>query len=170
MTTQPSPVTTESAGPWVNWIAAGRPDADPYTRARFARIGALPTNAASAQTFEARVDSGGQRLHSSCEYAVEGPLPDVSWWSIAVYSERGMLIPNAADRYAYNAGSVAANPDGTFQVSLARDARPGNWLPTGGAGRLALVLTLYQPPSQARLVRARTGQTALPVIRRVQCR
>ena len=170
LSSQPSALTTESVGPWVNWVSAGRVEADPYTRARFARIGSLPVNAASTQTFEARADNTGQRLHSSCEYAVEGPVPDAQWWSVGVYSDRGQLIPNAAERYAFNAGTLAQNPDGTFLVSLARDARPGNWLPTGGAGRLALVLTLHQAPSQAKLVKARAQVTTLPNIRRVQCR
>jgi hypothetical protein len=170
LSTMPSLLTTERTGPWVTWVAAGRVDADPYTRARFARVGSLPLNAAATQTYEAQVDSAGQRLHSSCEYAVEGPVPDVNWWSVGVFSDRGQLITNSAERYAFNAGTLAQNPDGTFLVSLARDARPGNWLPTGGAGRLALVMTLHQAPSQAKLVRSRSESLRLPTIRRVQCR
>jgi hypothetical protein len=53
-------------------------------------------------------------------------------------------------------------PDGSFLVTLARDARPGNWLPTGGAGRLTLVLTIIEGGDV-------TG-TGLPEIRRVACR
>lgn len=169
LSTQPSWLTAEINGPWVSWVAAGRLDADPYTRAHFARVGSLPFNAASMQTFEARTDSSGQRLYSSCEYQVEGTLPRSPWWSIGVFSDRGQLIQNAAERYAFNAGSLAPNPDGTFLISLARDARPGNWLPTGGAGRLTLVLTLYQNTSTVRVNEA-SAQSQLPIIRRVQCR
>jgi hypothetical protein len=95
-----------------------------------------------------------------------------AWWSLAVYDDRGLLIPNAADRYAFTSDNVAYNPDGTFQVSMGRDARPGNWLPIGGAGRLTLLLEMIEP---ARLSNAGQTETAapkmaMPVIRRTACR
>jgi hypothetical protein len=54
-------------------------------------------------------------------------------------------------------------------VALARDARPGNWLPTGGAGRLALTLTTIDATTPV-LVKAGAAPKPLPAIRRVQCR
>jgi hypothetical protein len=60
-------------------------------------------------------------------------------------------------------------PDGTFVVALARDARPGNWLPTGGAGRLALTLTTIDATAPV-LTKTGAVPTPLPDIRRVQCR
>lgn len=83
------------------------------------------------------------------------------WWTIALYDDSGHLIPNAAGRHAFNSSTIMRRPDGSFLVSLARDARPGNWLPTGGAGRLTLVLTLIE---------AGDASGALPEIRRVACR
>lgn len=159
-------LTTVTAGPWVSWPAAATPDADPYTRARVARQGSLPISGNVARTFEARTDNDGQRLHSSCDYAVVGHKLEDGWWTIAVYDDHGRLIPNAADRYAFNSSTVARSADGSFAVSLARDARPGNWLPTGGAGRLKLVLTLLESGD----VIAQGGAAALPEIRKVACR
>lgn len=171
MSSTASVLTTEAYGPWTTWVAAGRTDADPYTRARFSRIGSLPINSASAQAFEALSDQTGQRLHSACDYEIEGALSDVQWWSLAAYTDRGLLIPNPAERHAFNAATIALNPNGTFLVSLARDARPGNWLPTGGAGRLALVLTIFQGAQQAGAgPRIKEQALTLPTIRRVQCR
>ena len=46
-----SRLTTRSYGPWSTWIAAGRPDADPYTRARVARNGLLPIASTLELTF-----------------------------------------------------------------------------------------------------------------------
>src|SRR5262245_17863161 len=37
-----SRLSTRTFGPWTTWVAAGRPDADPYTRAHTARNGLLP--------------------------------------------------------------------------------------------------------------------------------
>jgi len=137
-----SPLTTQAAGPWTAWLAAGRPDADPYTRAHFIRRGMLPVSSALALTYEALSDDEGQRLHSSCEYAIEGDEPHTRFWSISVFDEAGRLIPNPAERYAYNSATLLRSPSGRLDISLARSARPGNWLPTTGAGRISVVLTV----------------------------
>ena len=160
-------LTTRSIGAWVAWTSAGRADADPYTRAHFIRRGMLPVSSALALTMEAVLDNEGQRLHSSCEYLIEGEEPLSRFWSISVFDEQGRLIPNPADRYSYNSATLLRSPGGRFSIALARSARPGNWLPTGGAGRVSLVLTVEEqrdggPPSmQAWLP---------PAIRRVSCR
>ena len=86
-----------------------------------------------------------------------------------VFDERGGLIGNAAERYVYTSETVALGADGRFTLTLGRDARPGNWMPTGGAGRINLVLTVLEQRSAL----AEGGQTAapkLPEIRRVVCR
>jgi hypothetical protein len=163
-----SRLTTRSSGPWVSWISAARPDADPYTRAHFVRAGSLQLNAAVATTWQARADSGGQRLHSACDYLVEGGI-EAPWWSIAVFDDAGRLISNAAERHSYTSDTMALGADGRFSVTLGRDARPGNWLPTGGAGRLSLVLVVLDQRS----VLADEGpgtRAPLPEIRRLVCR
>lgn len=163
-----SRLTTARLGPWMTWTAAARPDADPYTRAHFVSAGTLPVSSEVQRTLVARTDSAGERLHSSCEYLVEGRLPKVEWWSIAVFDERGRLIPNEAERYAFTGQTIALAHAGQFAVTLAREARPGNWLPTGGAGRLSLVLNIAEnrtPDSTAKFDAAQ-----LPAIRKVKCR
>lgn len=163
-----SRLTTAKLGPWTTWTAAARPDADPYTRAHFVNAGTLPVSAQIQRTLVARVDQNGDRLHSSCEYLIEGSLAKVEWWSIAVFDERGRLIPNEADRHTFTGQTVALAHAGNFAITLAREARPGNWLPTGGAGRLALVLNITEnrtPDSATKLVAAQ-----MPTIRKVKCR
>ena len=68
-----SPFTTKRSGPWVAWSNAAVKEVDPYTRAHFARVGSLPLSASAAATYQAKTDSTGQRLHSSCDYVIEGP-------------------------------------------------------------------------------------------------
>jgi hypothetical protein len=162
-----SGLTTRSIGAWTAWVAAGRADADPYTRAHFIRRGMLPVSSALALSMEAILDSEGQRLHSSCEYLIEGEEPPGRFWSLSVFDEQGRLIPNPAERYSYNSVTALRSPGGRFSIALARSARPGNWLPTGGAGRISLVLTVEEPRDSG----AQSPQTwAPPAIRRVSCR
>lgn len=164
-----TPLTTVQQGPWVGWTSGGRADADPYTRAHFARLGSLQLSAENLLTYVAHTDSDGRRLHSSCDYSVEGREPGTAWWSITVFNDRGELIANAAQRYAFTSQTISLHPDGTFVVTLARDARPGNWLPTGGAGRLALTLTTIDATAPV-LTKAGAAAKPLPLIRRIQCR
>lgn len=160
-----SQLTTLRSGPWSMWFRLGQRDADPYTRAHHARTGHLAISSHIAATWEAKYDVDGRRLHSSCEYLLEAEAVEATWFSIAVYDEKGLLIPNAAERHAFTSQTLAANPDGTFFVVLARDARPGNWLPVGGAGRLNVVVTMIEPkPSVLE------SAQHLPNIRRIACR
>ena len=125
-----SQLTAATAGPWVTWTAAGRMDADPYTRAHTVRLGLLPLNSTLALTYQAQTDADGQRIHSSCVYTVDASALDAEWWSLAVFDERGGLIRNSANRYAFNSSTVLRDIDGGVRIVVAREARPGNWLPS----------------------------------------
>lgn len=160
-----SPLTTERSGPWVAWPAAGRSETDPYTRANVLRRGILPMSPAFAFSFEARVDSDGRKLHSACEYAIDSGDIDAAWWALSAFDDRGRLIDNPAQRFSYNAATTMRAPGGRFQIVLAREARPGNWLPIGGGGYIRIVLEV-QEAKGVWLTPARP----LPVIRRVACR
>ncbi len=162
--------TTNHIGPWVIWTSEGRADADPYTRAHFARSGRLNMSTEIAGTYIARTDASGIRLHSSCEYHIEGADIDASWWSLSAFDEHGQLIPNPSQRYTYTSDTVALSPDGSFVITLARDARPGNWLPTGGAGRLALVLHTLEGANAMSNSGEIDDQITLPTIKTVACR
>jgi hypothetical protein len=161
-------LTTVRHGPWTAWTSAGRPDADPYTRAHFARLGTLQLTTEMALTYVAFTDSDGNRLHSSCDYSVEGNEPGGTWWSLTVFNDRGELVANPAQRYAFTSETIALRADGTFAVTLAREASPGNWLPTSGAGRLALLFTTFDVANS--MFEKSEQKKPLPVIRRVQCR
>jgi hypothetical protein len=169
MVSRGSPLSTDSYGPWQHWRALGRDFADPYTRAHLASSGKLRISSNSAGIFEARTDNLGARLHSSCDYVIEGSNLAGLWWSLAVFVARGRLIANDANRYAFTADTIAPNPNGSFIVTLGRDARPGNWLPTSGAGRLALVFTVLDPSTGLSDEARAERNKLLPVIRREGC-
>lgn len=162
-----SRLTTHRSGPWVAWTGAGRSDADPYTRAHFLRRGMLPVSSTVTLTYQATTDSDGQGLYSSCDYAIEGQEPPAAFWSLAVFDENGALIPNPADRYSFNSATVMRPTSGRLEIRLARNARPGNWLPTGGAGRLALVFTIEELQGTAA---DQSAKIELPPIKRLACR
>lgn len=164
-----SPLSVETYGPWQQWPAIGREGADPYTKAHMISTGKLRISSDSAGIFEARTDSEGARLHSSCNYVVDGENMRGLWWSLGVFDSRGKLIANDADRYEFTADTIAPNPNGSFVVSLGRDARPGNWLPTSGAGRLVLVFTVLDPATGLSTEQRAERNKHLPIITREGC-
>lgn len=169
MVSRGSALSTDMYGPWQQWRDSGRAAADPYTRAHLAVTGKMLISADSAGIFEARIDSTGARLHSSCDYVIEGPAMPGVWWSMAVFDANGRLINNDAKRYAFTSDTIAPDPDGTFLVTLGRDARPGNWLPTRGAGRLVLVFTILDPATGLSSEQRALRNNTLPTIRREDC-
>ena len=164
-----SKISVDSYGPWIHWRHAGQAGADPYTRAHIAKGGTLQFSSDAAGVFQANSDTSGAYLHSSCDYLIEGPYASGMWWSISVFDRYGKLISNDAARYAFTSDTVAANPDGTYIITLGRDARPGNWLPTGGAGRLALVFTVLDPATGLSQEERGERYKLLPTIRRENC-
>ncbi len=165
-----SALTTSHVGPWSVWRSAGKPDADPYTKAHMARAGRLPITATSALYFFASGDEKGNTLLAKCEYVVEGRPLNAAWWSLAIYDGTGRLIPNKAGRYSFNRTDVARRADGSFRVVLARNARPGNWLPTSDQGSLKLVLRAYDLRDADSVLDKAAAERGLPTIRKVVCR
>ena len=163
-----SRLSTRSFGPWTTWLAAGRPDADPYTRAHTARNALLPITSTLELTSYAKTDGEGAQLQSACDYAVTVEGLEGAWWNLAAFDRRGGLIPNGADRYAFSSDSAMREPDGRAVIVVARDARPGNWLPVG-AGKITLVLTVQDA---VRAAAAHTGGSikGMPTIRKIGCR
>ncbi|MGE3066531.1 MAG: DUF1214 domain-containing protein [Hyphomicrobiaceae bacterium] len=160
-------LSTRQTGPWQTWAIAGRIDADPYTRAHMIRAGLMPVTPLQATTWRATRDSSGRQLHSACEYLIVTKQFDAEWWDLAVFDSAGRPIANAADRHAFNSGTVMREPDGSAIITLARDARPGNWLPTAGGGAVTLMLTIQDPSYGAALDSGRVKP--LPEITRVAC-
>ncbi|MBR2536172.1 MAG: DUF1214 domain-containing protein [Hyphomicrobium sp.] len=162
-------VSTDTYGAWRHWRSEGRADADPYTRAHLSNSGMLRISSDSAGIFEASADDGGARLHSSCNYVIEGNDMGRLWWSLTVFNTSGEVIANDAGRYAFTSDTAALNPDGSFIITLGRDARPGNWLPTSGAGRLILNFTILDPSTGLSDDDRAERNSLLPAVRREGC-
>ena len=163
-----SPLTTRHIGPWEVWKDAGRVEADPYTRAHFAKTGQLPTGSRNALYFLATRDSNGVHLSTSCDYVVSGRGPHALWWSVSAYDSTGQLFANPAQRYAFSNAAVMRSPDGTFSVVVSKEARAGNWLPVAGNTAFNLMMSVYG--LEADDGRDAAQDTGLPVIRKGACR
>ena len=166
-----SPLTTASFGPWQSWLSEGNPNADPYTRAHLARSGRLPLTSTVARYFMADTDSRGRSLSSGCEYSIVGAPLDARWWSLAVYDAYGSLIANPSHRYSFNSEEAIRRADGSFHITLSRNARPENWLP-GGSGpdrNLVLVLRVYGARDTDISGIGQIPLERLPTIERVRC-
>jgi hypothetical protein len=160
-------LSTRTIGPWVAWTSAGRPDAEPYTRAHIALNGLLPVSSTSEIAFRARTDSDGSRLTSGCDYAVVMEDFEPAWWNL--FDGNGGLVPNAAERYAFSSSGAMREPDGRTVIAVGRDARPGNWLPSGRTNRIVLVLTI-QDAGWAAAINGGGAPKAMPRIVRAGCR
>lgn len=162
-------LTTTRHGAWVAWPAAGKVDADPYTRAHTVRLGLLPLNPSLALTYHARTDEGGTRLHSSCDYEIDLDGFDAQWWSLVAFDDSGRSIRNGAQRYGFNTATTMRDATGKARIVLARDARAGNWLPTAGAGGVTLAFTIQDPKWTQQAVDDQAKPRQLPTLRKLGC-
>ncbi len=164
-----SRLSTVTQGPWVSWPASGRVEADPYTRAHTVRLGLLPLNPSLAMSYHARTDDSGERIYSSCDYLIKLDDLAAQWWSLAVFDDAGRAIRNQAQRFAYNSATIVRDIDGKAAVIMARDARPGNWLPIGGAGNVTLSLSIQDPKWAQQSLDDGGKPKILPSILKVAC-
>jgi hypothetical protein len=140
------------AGPWKAWPYIGGADIDPYARAVIARSGEAPLGRDQGLAFIARTDSDGAPLGADCEYRIVDPLPTARFWTIALASPDGRLLANPTERYGYSSVDVLRKETGAFEIDVARDARPGNWLSPGESKGFVVMLRLYDTPLDAESV------------------
>jgi hypothetical protein len=156
-----------SVGAWTAWPKSGSVDIDPYARANIARTGELPTGMGDGVAFYAHSDDARHAFDGRCSFIVSGMTPAARYWTITLYDPDGKLVANAIDRHSFTSDEIVRDSDGSFAVTVAPLARPGNWLPTGGVDKFVLVLRLYDTP-----IGVSTGTTKegpMPAITRKGC-
>ncbi len=130
-------------GSWTAWPKTGTADADPYARATIARTGQLPVALGDGVSFTAQTDDSGRLLDGRCETVLSGVTPAARFWTLTLYNSDGDLVANSIERYGFSSQEIVRHADGSFEIVVAPRANPGNWLPTGGTERYALVLRFY---------------------------
>lgn len=135
-----------SIGAWTAWPKTGTSGVDPYARAAIARNGELPIGSGDGVAFFASADDKGRPLDGRCDVVLAGTTPQARFWTLTIYDREGQLIASSLDRRGFTSQEIARQSDGSFSIAVAPRARPGNWLPTGGAERYVLVMRLYDTP------------------------
>jgi hypothetical protein len=158
---------TLKIGAWTARPKTGTADADPYSRASIVRSGELPVGTGDGVAFTAITDDRNKPLDGRCDVVVSGVTPAARFWTLTLYDRKGQLVANTLQRYGFTSQEVIRGADGSFEVRVTSRARSGNWLPTGGIERYALMLRLYDTPVG---VATRTQRDApMPQISTVGC-
>ena len=130
-------------GSWTARPKTGTADADPYARATIARTGQLPLALGDGVSFTAQTDDNGRLLDGRCDVVLSGVTPAARFWTLTLYNAEGGLVANTVERFGFSSQEIVRHADGSFDIVIAPRANPGNWLPTGGIERYALVLRFY---------------------------
>ncbi len=166
-TTRGTDLGTLTIGAWTARPRTGTADVDPYSRATIVRNGELPIGAGDGVAFTATTDDKKKPLDGRCDVVVSGVTPPARFWTLTLYDRKGHLVANSLQRYGFTSEEIVRASDGSFEVHIASRARSGNWLPTGGIERYALMFRLYDTPVG---VATRTKRDApMPQIATVGC-
>ncbi len=110
----------------------------------------------------------GARLSARFEYRLRGSMGDASMLGIGVFSG-GLGTPEGLVRDGYlSSKELELEPDGSFEIALSRDERPGNWLPMSERTnslniRQTLLERQRQKPAPIELIRVDGGQGPRPL-------
>ena len=159
---------TLTIGAWTARPQTGTADIDPYSRATIARNGELPIGTGDGVAFTADDRRQASKpLDGRCDVVVSGVTPPARFWTLTLYDSKGHLVANSLQRYGFTSQEIVRGADGAFEIRIASRSRAGNWLPTGGIERYALMLRLYDTPVG---VATRTQRDApMPSIATVGC-
>lgn len=166
-TTRGTEIGTLTIGPWTARPRTGTADVDPYSRATIVRNGELPIGTGDGVAFTATADGEKKALDGRCDVVVSGVTPPARFWTLTLYDRKGHLVANSLQRYGFTSQEIVRQSDGSFEIHIAARSRAGNWLPTGGIERYALMFRLYDTPVG---VATRTQRDApMPTISTVGC-
>ena len=166
-TTRGTEIGALTIGSWTARPRTGTADVDPYSRATIVRNGELPIGTGDGVAFTATADDGKKALDGRCDVVVSGVTPPARFWTLTLYDRKGHLVANSLQRYGFTSQEIVRQSDGSFEIRIASRSRAGNWLPTGGIERYALMLRLYDTPVG---VATRTQRDApMPTISTVGC-
>jgi hypothetical protein len=135
-------------GPWEAFPEAQTTEADPYAKSHRANAGRLLYANAEGLVFTAAVDDSGARLTGDCAYTISGHTPPARFWTLFAVAP-GAPPPSMQSNLpmALNSRTVLRDPNGDFEIGIAKTARPGNWLAIPENGNFRLTLTLLDTPT-----------------------
>jgi hypothetical protein len=164
---RPSPFDRVRLGAWDISAHSGSAEADPYTRANLARSGEIPLAVGEGLQLIARVDDEGRTLDARCVYQVGSHVPAARYWTLSLIDPSGWPTDNLAERYGFRSSEIMRATNGDFEIAVAANAQPGNWLPIGADRPFALSLRLYDTPLGA--TATAMDRSAVPRVQRLRC-
>lgn len=164
---QSADLGTAEVGPWRANPLAGSMDADPYSKARLAKIGNLTLGIGEGIVFRATHDSAGNVLRRECTYRLRGHTPPARVWTLAAFTPNGRLIQAGDGRVGWlvSRGLMRAE-DNSVEIAVSPVAMPGNWLAVSGSGSYVLALTLYDTPASSS---SGVGDLEMPTLAQDTC-
>lgn len=157
----------ERIGAWTTGRDFGSEAQSGHGRAVVALRGLLALPASEARYYTAAVDDAGDPLQGECRYTVHGGSVPGRWWSVTLYDADGYLVANPAGRYSVGSAAIPGLEQSDWTVTIAPDAQPGHWLPSGGEGRIQLTFRVYLPGDGGK---GNLPAAALPSIAKRDCR
>ena len=152
---------------WAAWPEGGSATPDPYSRAILARTAQIPLGGGEGIAFFASRDVDGAPIRGGCDYALVGETPLARLWTLSVVDAAGAVPMHRSGRTHFHSRELLRRPDGTVEITLSPQARPGNWMPIPDSGALTLIVRLYDSGA----ANPRTaGPIALPRIEWKGCR
>ena len=153
-------------GGWTAWPGEGGEEPDPYDLAMLTRTGEVPLGSGEGLTFGADRDAGGAPLSGKCTYQVAGQTPVARLWTLTATDDAGRLMVNVAHRAGFHSREIVRQADGRFVITVSPEPSSGNWLPVTAAGRVKLVLRLYDTPLTTG---SQLANLVMPAIHAVGC-
>lgn len=155
---------TKAIGQWSMQADAGK--SNPYQAARAARRGSGGIGPSEGIELITETSSDNKPLTPACAYLINGPMPQGVLWTLTVSDRDGHLPRNPANRFGFTAAdAMTFGPARQIRVSIGRDVRPGDFVPTSGLSNLRLTLRLYSPALAARA----PSPDQLPVVTTLGC-
>jgi hypothetical protein len=134
-------------GRWSSDPSVGAKAADPWLRARIARVGLLALTKEETIYFDRQTDDDGNLLQEACTYRLSGAAIPARWWSMTIYGADQMMPRNRDGASSIDA--TRAMGDGkTLWLGTLSAVKPtggGLWLSSNAGGTFSITLRLYNP-------------------------
>jgi hypothetical protein len=136
-------------GRWSTNPNVGAKAANPWLRARIARVGLLALTKEETLYFDRSTDEAGNPLREACRYRLSGvPIP-TRWWSMTIYDQSQFLPRNTDQASSIDATRALAGGKTAWDATLSPDRPAGDalWLSSKAGGSFSVTLRLYNPAS-----------------------
>lgn len=135
-------------------------------KAYIGRIGLFALQDSEVIYFIASTDEDGNPLSSSNDYRLTGAIFDARYWSYTLYGDDHFLIPNNENVFSFNMENMVYidSLKSTYELHVSKNPQNGNWLPSGDANNMSILLRLYNPAAHIYMNKA---SIKLPTLKKV---